>query len=149
MCWDVLWFFFSSRRRHTRCALVTGVQTCALPIFLLTHSDAGNRTCAGRRIVRWSEKPLGFLIFRSPELSAWPLEADWLAGSAAAGDACPTMSQRLLAGETAAAVPALPDPRVATPLPVHRESPPFLHVFGDRRFALGPPPTPPIGATRL
>src|SRR3546814_17786130 len=26
------YFFFSSRRRHTRCALVTGVQTCALPI---------------------------------------------------------------------------------------------------------------------
>src|SRR3546814_4162287 len=25
-------YFFSSRRRHTRCALVTGVQTCALPI---------------------------------------------------------------------------------------------------------------------
>src|SRR3546814_15952972 len=28
-------FFFSSRRRHTRCALVTGVQTCALPISLI------------------------------------------------------------------------------------------------------------------
>src|SRR3546814_9874511 len=28
----VVYFFFSSRRRHTRCALVTGVQTCALPI---------------------------------------------------------------------------------------------------------------------
>src|SRR3546814_17275193 len=28
-----LYFFFSSRRRHTRCALVTGVQTCALPIL--------------------------------------------------------------------------------------------------------------------
>src|SRR3546814_9917839 len=28
-----VFFFFSSRRRHTRCALVTGVQTCALPIF--------------------------------------------------------------------------------------------------------------------
>src|SRR3546814_4964399 len=27
--------FFSSRRRHTRCALVTGVQTCALPILAL------------------------------------------------------------------------------------------------------------------
>src|SRR3546814_9051489 len=26
-------FFFSSRKRHTRCALVTGVQTCALPIL--------------------------------------------------------------------------------------------------------------------
>src|SRR3546814_9912966 len=36
MCRCVLcllsFFFFSSRRRHTRCALVTGVQTCALPI---------------------------------------------------------------------------------------------------------------------
>src|SRR3546814_6062196 len=28
----MIFFFFSSRRRHTRCALVTGVQTCALPI---------------------------------------------------------------------------------------------------------------------
>src|SRR3546814_21132259 len=28
------YFFFSSRRRHTRCALVTGVQTCALPILI-------------------------------------------------------------------------------------------------------------------
>src|SRR3546814_9382608 len=28
----LVYFFFSSRRRHTRCALVTGVQTCALPI---------------------------------------------------------------------------------------------------------------------
>src|SRR3546814_2748108 len=29
----LLFFFFSSRRRHTGCALVTGVQTCALPIY--------------------------------------------------------------------------------------------------------------------
>src|SRR3546814_8092342 len=28
-----MFFFFSSRRLHTRCALVTGVQTCALPIY--------------------------------------------------------------------------------------------------------------------
>src|SRR3546814_9368061 len=28
-------FFFANRRRHTRCALVTGVQTCALPIWRL------------------------------------------------------------------------------------------------------------------
>src|SRR3546814_9215703 len=37
-------FFFSSRRRHTRCALVTGVQTCALPIshceVVDLHQDA-------------------------------------------------------------------------------------------------------------
>src|SRR3546814_8888977 len=38
------YFFFSSRRRHTRCALVTGVQTCALPIFILGElaPDAGS-----------------------------------------------------------------------------------------------------------
>src|SRR3546814_2420324 len=34
-----LFFFFASRRRHTRCALVTGVQTCALPIY--PYADAG------------------------------------------------------------------------------------------------------------
>src|SRR3546814_10459370 len=34
----ILCFFFSSRRRHTRCALVTGVQTCALPISLRLSS---------------------------------------------------------------------------------------------------------------
>src|SRR3546814_11096131 len=34
-------FFFSSRRRHTRCALVTGVQTCALPILLRRLSEEG------------------------------------------------------------------------------------------------------------
>src|SRR3546814_6537539 len=32
VCVFFICFFFSSRRRHTRCALVTGVQTCALPI---------------------------------------------------------------------------------------------------------------------
>src|SRR3546814_4853089 len=32
-------FFFSSRRRHTRCALVTGVQTCALPILQIFPVD--------------------------------------------------------------------------------------------------------------
>src|SRR3546814_1693228 len=33
MCTVHMCFFFSSRRRHTRCAVVTGVQTCALPIL--------------------------------------------------------------------------------------------------------------------
>src|SRR3546814_714332 len=34
-----MFFFFSSRRRHTRCALVTGVQTCALPIYALASAS--------------------------------------------------------------------------------------------------------------
>src|SRR3546814_1330989 len=37
----MFWCFFSSRRRHTRCALVTGVQTCALPIWFLFIASAG------------------------------------------------------------------------------------------------------------
>src|SRR3546814_10552257 len=40
----ILLFFFSSRRRHTRCALVTGVQTCALPI----SNRKGSRIAAPR-----------------------------------------------------------------------------------------------------
>src|SRR3546814_1115786 len=36
-------FFLSSRRRHTRCALVTGVQTCALPIYKLASTPMGDR----------------------------------------------------------------------------------------------------------
>src|SRR3546814_9904563 len=41
-------FFFSSRRRHTRCALVTGVQTCALPILTPPTVDVdlvGDKAC--------------------------------------------------------------------------------------------------------
>src|SRR3546814_7088788 len=39
--------FFSSRRRHTRCALVTGVQTCALPISF--PCGRGNRDAVCER----------------------------------------------------------------------------------------------------
>src|SRR3546814_6471623 len=50
-----IFFFFSSRRRHTRCALVTGVQTCALPICrreqaaetLLKGEEPGRQRPAG------------------------------------------------------------------------------------------------------
>src|SRR3546814_20776173 len=42
-------FFFSSRRRHTRCALVTGVQTCALPIF----GEAGHFPSVVRASSEW------------------------------------------------------------------------------------------------
>src|SRR3546814_5346585 len=56
----VLFFFFSSRRRHTRCALVTGVQTCALPIWRLRHrlphhpdQPESRTTHNGNGAVRW------------------------------------------------------------------------------------------------
>src|SRR3546814_5247813 len=47
-----LCFFFSSRRRHTRCALVTGVQTCALPIFIgLQTPDEGEIHVFGESMI--------------------------------------------------------------------------------------------------
>src|SRR3546814_4162508 len=43
-------FFFSSRRRHTRCALVTGVQTCALPIYRIADVAKGGAVqCTAER----------------------------------------------------------------------------------------------------
>src|SRR3546814_9137711 len=50
-------FFFSSRRRHTRCALVTGVQTCALPIYLDQLVPAGARVDGPERIRRFLDSP--------------------------------------------------------------------------------------------
>src|SRR3546814_555702 len=53
-----LWFFFSSRRRHTSCALVTGVQTCALPIYpclRLLRAEAA-QSLVGQRVEQ------GFLV---------------------------------------------------------------------------------------
>src|SRR3546814_13056846 len=58
-------FFFSSRRRHTRCALVTGVQTCALPIFWMATARLIWLLPPGRRVLRrdaarrcWREAPV-------------------------------------------------------------------------------------------
>src|SRR3546814_6397910 len=70
--------FFSSRRRHTRCALVTGVQTCALPIcnsealaVLRGIADSGLKVAGfadneGTQIGLWQQvkDKLGFLLMR-------------------------------------------------------------------------------------
>src|SRR3546814_459401 len=75
-------FFFSSRRRHTRCALVTGVQTCALPISLVKYEDGeqnyilapqrlavGDKVIAGKKVdvkpgnaMELSQMPVGTII---------------------------------------------------------------------------------------
>src|SRR3546814_15208237 len=45
---------FSSRRRHTRCALVTGVQTCALPISIDRRPDIVVERAVERHV--WTKK---------------------------------------------------------------------------------------------
>src|SRR3546814_3527434 len=54
---EAICFFFSSRRRHTRCALVTGVQTCALPISVRRNA----RPAEGGRFER-SRKGWGLAL---------------------------------------------------------------------------------------
>src|SRR3546814_3589249 len=62
LCYCVFFlFFFSSRRRHTRCALVTGVQTCALPIYTSAQDAyvSGDNTAFGRLPAEYLVKQLG------------------------------------------------------------------------------------------
>src|SRR3546814_12592896 len=53
----VVYFFFSSRRRHTRCALVTGVQTCALPICETFYGKAKRCLAPGGILVTQNGVP--------------------------------------------------------------------------------------------
>src|SRR3546814_435073 len=50
-------FFFSSRRRHTRCALVTGVQTCALPIFVDVYGEFYIQSLRNRGVTAITKQP--------------------------------------------------------------------------------------------
>src|SRR3546814_5404508 len=71
-------FFFSSRRRHTRCALVTGVQTCALPISRAFSTDALEHRLQLVGRGRAQDRRYGGSIQRS--LGAAPFgEADYVA----------------------------------------------------------------------
>src|SRR3546814_120924 len=71
-------FFFSSRRRHTRCALVTGVQTCALPIWadslglrlLSEESSTSNDPAAGGPVATEQVTPLQIVSSLVPGLAA-------------------------------------------------------------------------------
>src|SRR3546814_10050538 len=65
-------FFFSSRRRHTRCALVTGVQTCALPISraradLIAFLEIAGRPGGGEKVVAAGLLPAAWLRAGAPE----------------------------------------------------------------------------------
>src|SRR3546814_7694073 len=58
----IVGFFFSSRRRHTRCALVTGVQTCALPIYGQAEADIAAAMSGLVEAVERAEHLVAFLF---------------------------------------------------------------------------------------
>src|SRR3546814_5549916 len=62
-------FFFSSRRRHTICALVTGVQTCALPIF-----DADQNRYEGIAVVWFDSEADAAAFVTDPDYVAYALK---------------------------------------------------------------------------
>src|SRR3546814_10049793 len=64
MCWFLFLFFFSSRRRHTICALVTGVQTCALPIW---HAQRRAGHATHGQSVHWLCSRLGPCFLPVPD----------------------------------------------------------------------------------
>src|SRR3546814_2941254 len=75
-------FFFSSRRRHTRCALVTGVQTCALPISPVADDVAALRDAALKDDVAWDIVE-GLTTEIGPRLAGTEAEARARASAAA------------------------------------------------------------------
>src|SRR3546814_5955768 len=73
--------FFSSRRRHTRCALVTGVQTCALPIlpgeplYVTAQVVADGHPVAGAEVDTWHADADGFYDVQDEH---WSVDKAWL-----------------------------------------------------------------------
>src|SRR3546814_5738509 len=65
----MLYCLLSSRRRHTRCALVTGVQTCALPICEDDLATADLAEVDDRAVAR--DVPGRLQPLRSGEARAW------------------------------------------------------------------------------
>src|SRR3546814_6720459 len=62
MCTGIL-CFYSSRRRHTCCALVTGIQTCALPIWYMRQEAFRREIHEGLNVVENWNGANGFMSF--------------------------------------------------------------------------------------
>src|SRR3546814_5005770 len=70
----VFFVFFASRRRHTRCALVTGVQTCALPICSrVSHEPVA---CEKASLTSFRVAHLSSRVYRHTARPWWPSRAE-------------------------------------------------------------------------
>src|SRR3546814_5298651 len=92
----IFWlFFFSSRRRHTRCALVTGVQTCALPISFRSETAAKHALALGKTTTVPPSPSLtvpDLSIVVAPGVGEWSISAETI--TAPEGKAAPIIVAR-------------------------------------------------------
>src|SRR3546814_21167303 len=112
-------FFFASRRRHTRCALVTGVQTCAIPIWLARERDATgehrlDQLPARREVDALLVAPRAAAEFGDVELVEHRQAGDARHDAAVAGQGDVDAPQRAAEQEVGGAVGGIDYPRVAT-----------------------------------
>src|SRR3546814_678408 len=138
-------FCFSSRRRHTRCALVTGVQTCALPISGATLIAAPNGDPVAAASLVWatastSTSPSREKPPKIPGVTHFPTASITRAPPGAAPR--PTETIRPLRISTVA--PSIRCP----PLPVPTLPPEIAITHALAGTEHTPPPTPPHGETR-
>src|SRR3546814_1673582 len=71
-CQLIIVFFFSSRRRHTRCALVTRVLTCALPIYIEVNVSGGYDATSTPVDARLIQAQLALLRRNGLDPLLWP-----------------------------------------------------------------------------
>src|SRR3546814_10834279 len=95
----VLMCFFSSRRRHTRCALVTGVQTCALPIY--HQSNGGVARSPASPSVHRTDLGLALVLLGVCAFLWWDTTQFADVPASLAQNAPPTTFPRLLLGAIA------------------------------------------------
>src|SRR3546814_9412834 len=138
-------FFFSSIRRHTRCALVTGVQTCALPIFAARALHPGAPLAPGGQLRR--------------SRAAAPTARRSTHHGYVAAMSTPAEHYRKLSGEMAGRIAAVPDDRWGDPAPCEGwtardvvkhlvETPPMFFGLVDAPAPVGGPSVDedPLGA---
>src|SRR3546814_16513915 len=109
-CYVLFLFFFSSRRRHTRCALVTGVQTCALPIFEDTYVGSDPKALlVGRDAYIEAGGRVDLDLFTDSTTERW-IDGDLL--NRLVADKLAAAAEALRAREGLAAVRIIPSPHV-------------------------------------
>src|SRR3546814_10629292 len=112
-------FFFSSRRRHTRCALVTGVQTCALPICFSASTSTGTDGCSSLILPASASagSPCSLCADVAEAISRSDAAADWLSSGYESSSCSPSpkMPSSLISiGVNAELASRTSDPKLAS-----------------------------------